>query len=173
MNKLILALMTITFIVSSCTVTEKAASNTNEIWWISGIKTECSGVAEKMNWLNIHKGENTNDPNWENLYSSIEGFEFEEGFLKKIEVKVSKFMAAMLSSENEFKPKTLAFQSAKKPIPRKKRSSNRLFAKSLNRLLTKTIAKYNAIIYLAPQISRNSSVTKRPINGITKAAPMA
>ena len=40
--------------------------------------------------LNIYKGENLNDPEWENFYANIEGFEFEEGYLQKIEVKEEK-----------------------------------------------------------------------------------
>jgi heat shock protein HslJ len=90
MNKLILGLIAVLFVISSCTVTEKISSNDNQIWWISGVKTECSGVAEKMKCLNIYKGKDINNPTWENFYPNIEGFEFEEGYLKKIEVKTEK-----------------------------------------------------------------------------------
>ena len=91
MNKLALALITTLFALSSCTVTKDISSDIpNQIWWVSGFKTECDAGAAKMNCLNIHKNEDINNPTWENHYSNIEGFEFEAGFLKKIEVKMEK-----------------------------------------------------------------------------------
>jgi hypothetical protein len=41
----------------------------------------------KMECLNIYRGDDISKRNGENFYVNIEGFEFEEGFLKKIEVK--------------------------------------------------------------------------------------
>ena len=91
MNKLTVILLAILFAASSCTVTKDvpAAVVPNQIWWVSGFKTECESV-EKVNCLAVHKNENISNPNWENLYSNIEGFEFEAGYLKKIEIKMEK-----------------------------------------------------------------------------------
>jgi len=68
-------------ILQSCSISK------NKTFWVSGIKTECTAGAAKMLCLNIYRGEDINNPKWENFYVNIEGFEFEEGFLKKIEVK--------------------------------------------------------------------------------------
>ena len=65
-----------------------ACSNSkNKIFWVSGMKTECSGGAGKMQCLIVHKGKNLDEAIWENFYSPIEGFEFEEGFMKKLEIR--------------------------------------------------------------------------------------
>jgi heat shock protein HslJ len=57
---------------------------------VSGIKTECSAGAGKMQCMNVHRGENLENAEWENFYSQIENFEFEAGYLKKIKVKEEK-----------------------------------------------------------------------------------
>ncbi len=67
-------------ILQSCT-------QNNSVFWVSGTKTECQGAMGKMKCLSIHKGEDLKNPNWENFYAPIEGFEFEEGYLQKIEVE--------------------------------------------------------------------------------------
>lgn len=58
----------------------------NETIWVSGFKTDCTGVAE-TECLYVSKDDNPNSTNWEYFYAPIEGFEFEEGVLQKIEVK--------------------------------------------------------------------------------------
>ncbi len=67
-------------ILQSCT-------QNNNIFWVSGTKTECQGAMGKMKCLSVHKGEDLKKPNWENFYAPIDGFEFEEGYLQKIEVE--------------------------------------------------------------------------------------
>lgn len=66
------------------------STNKNKILWVSGIKTECSAGAGKMECLNVHKGENLENVTWENFYAKIEGFEFEEGMMKKLEIREEK-----------------------------------------------------------------------------------
>lgn len=68
----------------------KSCETKNKIFWVGGTKTECSSGVGKMQCLTIHRGENLDDATWENFYSNIEGFEFEEGMFKKIEVKEEK-----------------------------------------------------------------------------------
>lgn len=62
----------------------------NAIYWVSGVKTECSAGAGKMQCLNVFKGEDLANATWQNFYSPIEGFSFEEGYFQKIEVKETK-----------------------------------------------------------------------------------
>lgn len=90
MNKLIAILIVMSFVIASCTTTKEVLSESKQIWWVSGVQTECSTGAGKMNCLNIHKNEDRNNLKWETFYSKIEDFEFEEGYLKKIEVKIEK-----------------------------------------------------------------------------------
>jgi len=84
-----------TLLVFACTSTKKS----NSIYWVSGIKTECSAGAGKMQCLNVHKDENLENPNWEYFYSNIEGFEFETGYLQKIEVKVEELDKANVPAD--------------------------------------------------------------------------
>ncbi|GEQ85417.1 hypothetical protein ULMS_09250 [Patiriisocius marinistellae] len=77
----IFAISIVLVMLQSCTTYE------TEVMWVSGAKTTCDAGAGKMQCLKVYKGEDINNPKWENFYAGIEGFEFEEGFLKKIEVK--------------------------------------------------------------------------------------
>tara|TARA_B100000809_G_C15053464_1_gene499779 strand:+ start:201 stop:1223 length:1023 start_codon:yes stop_codon:yes gene_type:complete len=79
-TKLISILFLVIFL-NSC------STNKSKIFWVSGIKTECSAGAGKMQCLNVQKSEHFDNANWENFYDKIVGFEFEEGYLQKIEVK--------------------------------------------------------------------------------------
>jgi len=79
-----LSLLLSIIIFQSCSTTKKS------IFWVSGFKAECYSGSEKMNCLIINKQNNLNKPNWENFYANIEGFEFEEGIIKKIEVNEKK-----------------------------------------------------------------------------------
>ncbi len=67
-------------ILQSCT-------QNNSVFWVGGTKTECQGAMGKMECLSVHKGEDLKNPNWEIFYAPIDGFEFEEGYLQKIEVE--------------------------------------------------------------------------------------
>ncbi|MEI6865436.1 META domain-containing protein [Flavicella sp.] len=80
----IISILIIIVMIQSCSIQK------NTVFWVSGIKTECtSGAGEKL-CLKIHKGKTLDNVTWEYFYSNIEGFEFEEGFLKKVEVKEEK-----------------------------------------------------------------------------------
>lgn len=69
-----------------------ASSNT---LWVSGVKTECTAGAGTMQCLNIQNGEELDAQSWQNFYSDIKNFQFEEGYLKKIKVTKRKLMAQM------------------------------------------------------------------------------
>lgn len=77
----------ITSILVSVILMQACSSSDNQIIWVGGIKTECSSGAGKMLCLNVAKGESLADQNWETFYNPIKGFEFEEGWMKQIEVK--------------------------------------------------------------------------------------
>ncbi len=81
---LILSILFLGILLNSCSI------NNNKIFWVSGIKTECSYGLAKMQCLNVHKGATLDKENWEIFYDEIEGFEFEEGFMKKLEVREEK-----------------------------------------------------------------------------------
>ncbi len=82
-------------IFNSC-ATQK---NNNTIFWVSGYKTEASAGAGKIMALNVHRGENLENPNWETFYAPIEGFHFEEGVLQKIQVKETKLDPAKVPAD--------------------------------------------------------------------------
>jgi len=88
LNKIIAFFFTI-LILQSCTATKNLNSD-NSTFWVSGFKTEASAGAGKMKTLQIYRGDDLNTATWENFYTSIEGFTFEEGYLQKIEVKEEK-----------------------------------------------------------------------------------
>ncbi|HTO37580.1 MAG TPA: META domain-containing protein [Brumimicrobium sp.] len=58
-----------------------------ETMWVGGLKTECNAGNLEAECLSVNKGEDLTTTSWENFYVDIEGFEFEEGYMKKIEVE--------------------------------------------------------------------------------------
>jgi len=69
------------FLITGCN------KNATKTMWVSGIRTSCDAGAGKMLCLNIYEGEDIENANWQNFYSIIDGFNFEDGQLQKIEVK--------------------------------------------------------------------------------------
>lgn len=74
--------------LQSCTP-EKKTKAYEEVFWVSGIKTECSAGAGKAQCLNVYKGDILTNATWENFYAPIENFEFKKGTFQKIKVKVT------------------------------------------------------------------------------------
>jgi len=65
-----------------------ACSNKNTmVMWVSGVKTECIGTVDQELCLNVYEGDDVDSAEWKPFYDNIEGFEFEEGYMKKIKVK--------------------------------------------------------------------------------------
>jgi heat shock protein HslJ len=56
------------------------------VYKINSAKVDCVGVAP-MTCLQIQKGENIDTENWEMFYASIEGFNYEPGYIYSISVK--------------------------------------------------------------------------------------
>ncbi|MBP7274234.1 MAG: DUF4377 domain-containing protein [Saprospiraceae bacterium] len=76
----IISLLLLSLLLQSCTGRQKL--------WVSGVKTDCSTGAGKTKCLLVSKNENLQNATWENFYAPIEGFNYEEGVFKKIQVKV-------------------------------------------------------------------------------------
>lgn len=68
---------------------EACASPSAHIYWVSGSKAECSAGAGKMQCLRVSPNADLRQAKWQYFYAPIEGFVFEEGFLKKIEVQAT------------------------------------------------------------------------------------
>lgn len=66
--------------------------------WISGFKTTCESGVGASNCLLINKSDELTNDEWELFYSDIEGFEFQEGYLKKVEILEQK------PNDNELAP---------------------------------------------------------------------
>ncbi len=74
-------------LIASAIMLLQSCSQKNSVFWVSGVKTECTNGIAKTECLNIYKGEDSNNPVWENFHSHIKGFKFEEGYMQKIKVK--------------------------------------------------------------------------------------
>lgn len=82
----------------ACTSTKSIVSK-NSVFWVSGYKTEASSGAGKMDVLNIYRGKDLHNPQWENFYAQIEGFEFDEGYLQRIKVKEEKLDKSQIPAD--------------------------------------------------------------------------
>jgi len=83
---------------SACVNNSKKIAANTSIFWVNSLKAECVGVAP-MQCLQIQKGEIMQSDKWEFLYSQIEGFEFEQGYIYKLEVKEEKIPAAQVPAD--------------------------------------------------------------------------
>ncbi|GJH40187.1 hypothetical protein RCZ04_07370 [Capnocytophaga sp. HP1101] len=72
-------LLSVAMVLGSC------GTNTT-VYWVNSTKLDCSAGAGKMECLQVYKGDDLSNAQWEAFYAPIEGFAFEEGFFKKIEV---------------------------------------------------------------------------------------
>ncbi|WP_225312545.1 DUF4377 domain-containing protein [Pseudotamlana haliotis] len=69
-------------------ISTSCSSNANETttFWVNSMKVDCDAGAGKAQCLQIYKGDDLEHAKWTYFYSPIEGFTFEPGLLKKIEV---------------------------------------------------------------------------------------
>ncbi len=79
--------------LTACSTPKNSATTQEEVYWVSGEKAPCSAGAGKQQCLQVYKGEDLKNANWEYFYAPIEGFEFEEGYLKKIIVTAEELEA--------------------------------------------------------------------------------
>lgn len=78
-----------TILLQSCGSSKKI-DNSVETFWVSGMKSECSSGAGRTHCLQINKGDNLESLDWQTFYAPIEGFDFQEGTMQRIKVKVEK-----------------------------------------------------------------------------------
>ena len=62
------------------------STSTQAVYWVNSSQVESSTGAGKMQCLQVYKGDNLSKAQWEAFCAPIEGFTFEEGYFKKIEV---------------------------------------------------------------------------------------
>lgn len=84
--KILFSAICIFFIIQACSITKNTVT-TNKEFWVSGFKTTADAGAGERQVLNVYRGNDLDNAKWENFYAPIEGFEFEKGYLQKIEVK--------------------------------------------------------------------------------------
>lgn len=78
--KSFISLAVMALLLTSC-------KTSSEVMWVSGFKAECDAGAAKLNCLYTQSGDDLDQGDWTYHYAPIGGFEFEEGFAKKIKVK--------------------------------------------------------------------------------------
>ena len=77
----------IIFIFSLLILISCSEKDTNKaVIWVSGFKATCNAGAGKSNCLLINRSDYLTEDTWELFYGDVEGFEFQEGTLKKIEI---------------------------------------------------------------------------------------
>lgn len=91
-TKLSLGLIVGMFFLQSC------STNTNETLWISGFKTVCGEESHSKECFYVTSNASADSEEWEMLDATIEGFNFEEGMLTKIEVKTEEDDTTNLSN---------------------------------------------------------------------------
>ncbi len=103
-------------VISGC-ATKKMQTKSAEIWWINGSKVDCSGVGP-MKCLQIHKSDTLQPGNWQNFYTEIEGFNFQNGYLFKVKVAEEKVNPAKVPADGPSKKYKLIEVLEKNPDPR-------------------------------------------------------
>lgn len=84
---LVAALALLNACATSSNSTSKTTNTATEaIYWVNGKKSDCVGVG-KQNCLEIQKGNVKTANNWRLFYDSIDGFNYEEGYVYKLLVK--------------------------------------------------------------------------------------
>ena len=126
-------------LMQSCTGAKGGAADSasdTQIYWVSGIKVECDAGAGKMQCLQVYTGADLENAEWEYLYASIDGFNFEEGYLKKIEVKKEKIDPTQVPADASSVKYTMVKELEKKQDYRSLIGGNWI----LNRLNDKPVA---------------------------------
>lgn len=89
----------LTVLILQACGTKKNAGTENKMLWISGYKTECNAGAGKAACLVVSSESDLAEAKWDYFFSAIEGFNFEPGFLQKIEVQVIALSANQVAAD--------------------------------------------------------------------------
>ena len=82
-----LAIILTTLVVASCSILKTNKSKTDTIW-VNSEKVDCTDVSP-MECMQVQFAESPGDE-WQNFYSQINGFTFEEGYVYKLEITQTK-----------------------------------------------------------------------------------
>ena len=76
------------------------STSTQAVYWVNSSQAESSAEGSKMQCLQVYKGDNLSKAQWEAFCAPIEGFTFEEGYFKKIEVSEKQLKDASTGTPN-------------------------------------------------------------------------
>lgn len=94
----IMLLILLSFTISSCSSSRPSTDDAQNVW-ISGFKVESfGGVGKSINYL-VNYNANFEEGRWENFYTNIDGFTFEEGVLKQIKIKKENIDPALVPAD--------------------------------------------------------------------------
>lgn len=114
--------------VAGLIILQSCSTPKNDVMWIGGIKTQCDSGNGMRECLNVYKGEDLKDEKWENMHSNIDGLDFEEGFMKKIEVKKVKKDTKNLPADASSIKYSLVKELERKEDPRAQLQGNWILA---------------------------------------------
>lgn len=95
MKLLLPTVMSLLLTVAACTSQPGPGEH---VYWVNSLKVPCIGVAPTQ-CLQVYKGEFLEPTEWKFFYSSIEGFEFESGYVYKLLVKETELDAAEVPAD--------------------------------------------------------------------------
>ncbi len=96
----LLALFPLVLFLAACTpraATGVADDNINT-YWVNSSKVPCTGVAPRQ-CLQVKRGNQLSEGQWENFYSSIQGFDYEPGYLYLLRVRETQLPAAQVPAD--------------------------------------------------------------------------
>lgn len=114
--------------VAGLAILQSCSTPKNETIWVSGFQTECDAGAGKSKCLKVFNGEDLENQKWENMSASIEGFEYEEGYMKKIEVNKVELDAEKVPADATSIKYKLVKELEKKADPRVQLNGNWVLA---------------------------------------------
>ena len=100
MNTTRLMAIALLALLSACSLIESAGNKLSDggsskqfrlaeneaVYWVNSLKVDCVGIAP-MACLQVQEGEALNQNDWQLFYSSIEGFNYEAGYIYKLLLK--------------------------------------------------------------------------------------
>ncbi|MEK6481057.1 DUF4377 domain-containing protein [Catalinimonas sp. 4WD22] len=69
-----------------------------KIYWVNSLKAPCEGIAP-MHCLQVQQGKSMQEDKWELFYASIEGFDFEAGYVYQLVVREENLPAAQVPED--------------------------------------------------------------------------
>ncbi|MFD1550853.1 hypothetical protein DNU06_05375 [Putridiphycobacter roseus] len=79
--KQLLGISLFLYLITGCITSHKTT------YWINSVKTTCHTATGEKECLMVKKGADLDNTTWQSFMDTIAGFEFEVGYLKKIQVK--------------------------------------------------------------------------------------